>query len=173
MEDPYVMPAHDQFDQAPVLPQPASQAGPPILPDCRAARIADITDFAECLVKTRPDCPHRLAFSAFRYCVNPQREAIIARTLAGSLITHSRLLVTDRLPRFLVFAVPFHLSALPVAPHPSTKAPSPVQQRRPVTDAKEVGVGNAAEETFCHRAATLLSQSAAQVNAPFHLQHPQ
>jgi hypothetical protein len=82
------MPPGDQFDQDPALPQPASQAGPAILDDCRAARIAEVTDFAQCLVETRPSCRHRLAFSAFRYCVHPQREAIIART-------NHRLLVTD------------------------------------------------------------------------------
>jgi len=72
----------EHSDQGPGLPPPASQPGPAILDDCRAARIADVTDFAECLVKTRPSCAHRLALSVFRYCVHPQREAIIARTLA-------------------------------------------------------------------------------------------
>ena len=75
----------EQSHQGPGQPQPASQPGPAILDDCRAARIADVTDFAECLVKTRPSCPNRLTFSAFRYCVHPQREAIIARTLAAEL----------------------------------------------------------------------------------------
>lgn len=77
------MPADEQFDQGPAPPQPSSQAGPVILDRCRAARVGDVTDFAECLVKTSPSCPHRLAFNAFRYCVHPQREKIIARTLAA------------------------------------------------------------------------------------------
>ena len=85
MEDTRVMLADEQSDHGPALPHPAPQAGPEIFDDCHAARIADITDFAECLVETHPDCPHRLAFRAFRYCVNPQREAIIARTLAAEL----------------------------------------------------------------------------------------
>jgi hypothetical protein len=72
----------EQSHQGPGLPDPASHPGPAILDDCRAARIADVTDFAECLVNTRPSCPNRLTFSTFRYCVHPQREAIIARTLA-------------------------------------------------------------------------------------------
>jgi hypothetical protein len=75
----------EQSDQQPALPQPASQAGPEILDDCRAARIPDVTDFAECLVKARPACPNRLTFSVFRYCVHPLREAIIARTLVAEL----------------------------------------------------------------------------------------
>jgi hypothetical protein len=75
----------EQSDPGPALPQPASQAGPAILNDCRAARIGDATEFAQCLVKARPSCPHRLTFSAFRYCVHPQREAIIARTLSTYL----------------------------------------------------------------------------------------
>jgi len=79
------MPDGDQFDQGPQLPQPASPAVPAIQDDCRAARIADVTDFAQCLVETRPSCPHRLAFNDFRYCVHPQREAIIIRTLAAEL----------------------------------------------------------------------------------------
>jgi hypothetical protein len=79
------MTAGDQFDQDPALPQPASKAGPAILPDCRAKRIADVTDFANCLVKTGESCPHRFAFNDFRYCVHPQRKTIIARTLAAGL----------------------------------------------------------------------------------------
>jgi hypothetical protein len=77
------MPADQHFDQGPALPEPASQAGPAILDRCRAARIDDVTDFAACLVETGTACTHRLAFNAFRYCVHPQREAIIARTLAA------------------------------------------------------------------------------------------
>jgi hypothetical protein len=65
--------------------QSASQAGPEILDDCRAARIEEVTHFAQCLVKTRPSCRHRLTFSTFRYCIHPQREAIIARTLASGV----------------------------------------------------------------------------------------
>jgi hypothetical protein len=75
----------EQSDQSPAPPQPAFQEGPEILDDCRAARIPDVTDFAECLVKTLPSCPNRLTFSAFRYCVHPHREAIITRTLAADL----------------------------------------------------------------------------------------
>ena len=77
-----LMPDGDQFDQGPQLPQPASQAGPGILDNCRAARIADVTDFAQCLVETRPSCPHGFVSGSFHYCVHPHREAIIARTLA-------------------------------------------------------------------------------------------
>jgi hypothetical protein len=77
-----MMPRDGQFDQGPGLPQPASQAGAAIRDDCRAARIGEVTDFAECLVKTDASCTHRFAFNAFRYCAHPQREAIIARTLA-------------------------------------------------------------------------------------------
>ncbi|MGO8929180.1 MAG: hypothetical protein ACLQU3_20125 [Limisphaerales bacterium] len=72
----------EQSDQEPTSPQPASQAGPVVRNHCRAARIDEVTEFAECLVKTDASCPHRFAFSAFRYCVHPQREVIVARTLA-------------------------------------------------------------------------------------------
>jgi len=75
----------EQSGQRPAPPQPASQAGPEILNDCRAARIDEVTHFAQCLVKTRPSCRHRLTFSTFRYCIHPHREAIIARTLAADL----------------------------------------------------------------------------------------
>ena len=52
-----------------------------------------------------------------------------------------------------------------VAAHPPTRTLAPsipggcacTKKRRPVTDAKEVGVGNAAEETFCHRTVAFLS----------------
>ena len=74
--------ASNLIDQGPVLPQTASQAGPVIHHDCRAARIGEVTHFAECLVKTGVSCPHLFAFNTFYYCVHPQREAIIARTLA-------------------------------------------------------------------------------------------
>jgi hypothetical protein len=77
------MSADEQFDQGPALPQPASQAGVAIPPHCRAARIGDATDFANCLVETREPCPHGFVSGSFHYCVHPQREAIIARTLAA------------------------------------------------------------------------------------------
>jgi len=77
------MPQGEQSDQGPALPQPASQAGLAIADDCRAARIGEVIDFAECQVKTDASCPHRFAFNSFRYCVHPDREAIIARTLAA------------------------------------------------------------------------------------------
>ena len=55
-----------------------------------------------------------------------------------------------------------------VAAHPPPRALAPsipggcacTKKRRPVTDAKEVGVGNAAEETFCHRTISLFSHTA-------------
>ena len=77
------MPADDQFYQWPEPLQSAPQAGPVILDQCRAARIDDVTDFAECLVKTSAACAYYLTLSAFRYCVHPRREEIIARTLAA------------------------------------------------------------------------------------------
>jgi hypothetical protein len=77
-----VMPADEQFDQGPALPEPASQAGPAILDRCRAARIGDVTDFAQCLVQTRGSCQHGFSSGSFSYCVHPRRETIIARTLA-------------------------------------------------------------------------------------------
>jgi hypothetical protein len=75
----------EQADRDPALPPPASEAGPAILDDCRAARIGDATDFANCLVTTDEPCPHRLAFNDYRYCVHPHREAIVARTLPAEL----------------------------------------------------------------------------------------
>jgi hypothetical protein len=80
---PAMMPQDEQVGQWPAPPQPASEAGPGIPDRCRAARIDDVAQFANCLVETITDCPHRFAFSAFRYCVHPQREVIIARTLAA------------------------------------------------------------------------------------------
>jgi hypothetical protein len=77
-----IMPADDQLDQGPAPPQPATPAEPAIRHDCRAARIGDVTDFAECLVKTGALCPHRFTFNNYHYCAHPQRETIIARTLA-------------------------------------------------------------------------------------------
>ena len=75
--------ADEQFDEGPALPQPASQPGPAILNACRAARIDDVTDFAQCLVEAGASCPHGFVASTFHYCVHPQREAIIGRTLAA------------------------------------------------------------------------------------------
>jgi hypothetical protein len=66
-----------------MTPHPASPAGPPVLPDCRAARIGDATDFANCLVEAAESCPHGFVSGSFHYCVHPHREAIIARTLAA------------------------------------------------------------------------------------------
>jgi hypothetical protein len=76
------MPQSEQSGQAPALPQPASKARAKIRSDCRAARIGEVTEFAECLVNTAASCPHRFAFNAYLYCVHPKRETIIARTLA-------------------------------------------------------------------------------------------
>jgi hypothetical protein len=76
------MPPDEHSDQEPRRLQSASEAAAVIRNDCRAARIGEVTDFAECLVKTDASCPHRFAFNAFRYCAHPQREAIIARTPA-------------------------------------------------------------------------------------------
>ena len=75
----------EQSDQGPALPRPASQAGPEILNDCRAARIEDVTAFANCLVEAAESCPHGFVSGTFYYCVHPQRETIIARTLAAHL----------------------------------------------------------------------------------------
>ena len=79
------MPSGEQFDQEPALPQPASQAGAAILPGCRAARIGDATDFANCLVEAAESCPNGFVSVSFHYCVHPRREAIIARTQAAEL----------------------------------------------------------------------------------------
>ena len=55
---------------------------------------------------------------------------------------------------------------------------SPPKPKRPVTDAKEVGVGNAAEETFCHRTMPFFPDKAARRNpfiansAPFFAGNP-
>ena len=76
------MPHNERFDQGQALPPPAAEAGSAIRPDCQAARIGEVTEFAECLVKTGESCPHRLTFNAFLFCVHPQREGIIARTPA-------------------------------------------------------------------------------------------
>ena len=76
------MPDDEKFQQGPAPPERASEAGWVIRDDCRAGRIGEVTQFAECQVRTGPSCPHRFAFNAYLYCVHPQREAIIARTLA-------------------------------------------------------------------------------------------
>jgi hypothetical protein len=73
----------EQFDQGPALPQPACQAERAILNECRVARIGDATAFAQCLVEAGASCPHGFVASNFHYCVHPQREAIIRRTLAA------------------------------------------------------------------------------------------
>jgi hypothetical protein len=80
---PHVMPADEQFDQGAALPQPAPQPAPAILNACRAARIGDVLDFAQCLVEAGASCPHGFEASSFHYCVHPQREAIVRRTLAA------------------------------------------------------------------------------------------
>jgi hypothetical protein len=77
------MPADEQFDQGPALPNHASRAGPAIADHCRAARIGDAADFAQCLVNSDESCPYGFVFSSFHYCVHPGREAIISRTLAA------------------------------------------------------------------------------------------
>jgi hypothetical protein len=77
------MAANEQFDQGSAPTQPASQAGPAILAGCRAARIGDVTEFAQCLVQARDSCPHGFSSGSFNYCIHPLREEIIARTLAA------------------------------------------------------------------------------------------
>ena len=76
------MPQSDRLDEGPAPSPSAFQAGSPLRDDCRAARIDEITEFAECLGKADQSCPHRMTFSTYLYCLHPQREAIIARTLA-------------------------------------------------------------------------------------------
>ena len=75
----------DYFEPDATVPQPAAQAGPVARSRCRAARIGDIADFAECLVISDDSCQHRLVFNTYRYCVHPQREIIMLRTLTGGL----------------------------------------------------------------------------------------
>ncbi|MCX6927839.1 MAG: hypothetical protein NT154_32215 [Verrucomicrobia bacterium] len=75
-----VMSADEQFDQVPALPEAASQVGSAIADNCRAARIEEVTDFAQCQGNVDESCPHRFVVGTFYYCVHPQREAIIART---------------------------------------------------------------------------------------------
>lgn len=77
------MAADEQFDQGSAPPQPASQAGPAILAQCRAARIGDVTEFAQCLVQARSSCPHGFLSGNYNYCIHPRREEIIALTLAA------------------------------------------------------------------------------------------
>jgi hypothetical protein len=79
----HVMTADEQINERSALPQPACQAESAILSDCRAARIGEVTAFAQCLVEGDASCPHRFVISAFYYCVHPQREAIIGRTVAA------------------------------------------------------------------------------------------
>jgi hypothetical protein len=62
---------------------PLLQAGQAIADHCRAARIGEVTEFAQCLVEDCAGCPERFVVSRFLYCVHPRREAIIARTLAA------------------------------------------------------------------------------------------
>ncbi len=81
-----------QLGQGPPLPQPASEAGAVIRHDCRAARIGEVTEFAECQAKSDASCPHRFAFNAYLYCIHPQREAIIARTLAREMTSGFKVL---------------------------------------------------------------------------------
>jgi len=81
-----------QVGQESPLLQPASEAGAVIRQDCRAARIGDVTQFAECQAKTDASCPHRFAFRSYLYCVHPQREAIIARTLAREMTSGFKVL---------------------------------------------------------------------------------
>jgi hypothetical protein len=76
------MPQNEQSDDTPAPRQAASAAEPAISDDCRAARIEEVTQFAECRMTTSASCPYRMTFNAYLYCVHPQREAIIARTLA-------------------------------------------------------------------------------------------
>jgi hypothetical protein len=78
-----VMPENVQSENEPAPPQPAALAGPVMLNACRAARIGEVTDFAQCLVEAASACPHRFVVSSFYYCVHPQREAIIGRTLSA------------------------------------------------------------------------------------------
>jgi hypothetical protein len=76
------MPQKEQMGDESGFAQPPSEGGPLIRHECRAARIDDVTEFAECLGKAVQSCPHRLTFSHYLYCLHPQREAIIARTMA-------------------------------------------------------------------------------------------
>jgi hypothetical protein len=46
-------------------------------------RIDEVADFANCLVKPAEPCPHGFVSGSFHYCMHPDREAIIARTLAA------------------------------------------------------------------------------------------
>ena len=55
------------------LPDPAT---------CRAVR-ADGPGLVSCLVTNPRDCPHVGFFDAQAFCLSPQREEIIIRTLSG------------------------------------------------------------------------------------------
>ena len=77
------MAADEKLDQGSAPPQPASQAGPAILARCRAARIGDVTEFAQCLVQAQDSCPHGFSSGSYNYCIHPRCEEIIARTLAA------------------------------------------------------------------------------------------
>jgi hypothetical protein len=77
------MSQNERSEEEPAPHQAACAAEPAICDDCRAARIEEVTQFAECLVTTSTSCPHRMTFNAYLYCVHPQRDAIIARTLAN------------------------------------------------------------------------------------------
>ena len=69
------------------MPEPLGQKEPkePQLPDpaiCRALRV--LPNLVECLVvKPRPHvCPHATPFGSGIFCKHPDREQIIARTIA-------------------------------------------------------------------------------------------
>jgi hypothetical protein len=74
------MAKHGPFHKRPAAIPPAPQRAPQIPRGCRAARIGDITAFAECLAKRPASCPHRFPFGSSYFCEHPQRDAIIART---------------------------------------------------------------------------------------------
>ena len=73
----------EPFGQEPAQAQPAPQATPAFPDRCRATRIGEVTEFAQCLVQPWPLCEHGFSFGSTYYCEHPQREAIIARTLAA------------------------------------------------------------------------------------------
>jgi len=87
-----IMSEGQQVGQESPLLQPASEAGAVIRDHCRAARIGEVTEFAECQAKSDASCPHRFAFNAYLYCVHPQREAIIARRLARQMTSGFKVL---------------------------------------------------------------------------------
>jgi hypothetical protein len=71
------------FNEEPAQRQLACVESPAIPDGCRAARIGLITEFAQCLAEPRPSCACHFVFGACDYCEHPQREAIIARTVAA------------------------------------------------------------------------------------------